>query len=99
MGGRARNNTRKSSRRSWGGWRHFTGLHALVEWGYAGLLEKFSDEAARVDDQNSMVEEKNPGTLLCHACEQALPRLDVIKVLVGKVKVDVNRVSNKYHCV
>ncbi|KAH8595467.1 ankyrin repeat-containing domain protein [Bisporella sp. PMI_857] len=76
--------------------RPFTGLHALVAWGHAGLLETYFEEAARVDDQEWMQEEQNPGTLLCHACVQALPRLDVIKVLVEKVKVDVNRISNRY---
>lgn len=41
-------------------------------------------------------EENNPGTLLSHACERALPSLDVIKVLIEKAKVDVNQISDRY---
>ncbi|KAH7333115.1 putative ankyrin repeat protein, partial [Rhexocercosporidium sp. MPI-PUGE-AT-0058] len=74
----------------------FTGLHELVEWGHASLLAKYSMEAISLDEQDWMDDEQNPGSLLCHACEQSLPRLETIKVLVEKIKVDVNYISDRY---
>lgn len=79
-----------------GEWRPSTGLHKLVGWGHTGLLEIYSEDAASVENEEWMLEEDNPGSLLCHACEQPLPRLEIIKVLVEKVKVDVNLISNRY---
>jgi len=73
-----------------------TGLHALVEWGHADLLEEFVEQAARFHEEEYMQTEDNPGTLLCHACEQSLPRMNIIKVLVEKVQVDVNQISDRY---
>lgn len=75
-----------------------SGLHELVKWGHADLLEVLVQQEAWIDDEEWMQEKENPGTLLCEACEYKLPRLDVIKVLVEKAKVNVNRVSDRYRC-
>lgn len=68
-----------------------TGLFSLVKWGYANLLEIYSAEAAKMDDLEWPPQESQPTTLLALACSQTLPRMDVIKVLVETVKVDVDR--------
>jgi hypothetical protein len=72
-----------------------TGLDTLVDWGHANLLKAYAEEAAGLDSQEWTQEEENPGTLLCHTCEQPLPRLDVVKVLLEEANVDVNRISNR----
>ncbi|RDW59222.1 hypothetical protein BP5796_12146 [Coleophoma crateriformis] len=70
-----------------------TGLHTLVEWGYVGLLSRFVEQVAGLEKEVDGNE--NPATLLGHACKQALPRLDIIKVLVEECNVDVNRIVNQ----
>jgi ankyrin repeat protein len=81
---------------AYGGYRLDTGLHALVERGHVELLEEFAEKTARLDEKKNMETEDNPGTLLSHACEQPLPRLEIIKVLVEKGKVNVNHISDRY---
>ncbi|RDW63780.1 hypothetical protein BP6252_11325 [Coleophoma cylindrospora] len=70
-----------------------TGLHTLVEWGYVGLLRRFVERVAGLEKEEDGNE--NPVTLLGHACKQALPRLEIIKVLVEECKVDVNRIVHQ----
>jgi len=72
----------------------FPGLFSLVKWGHEGLLEIYSDKASRIDDHDWWKQDQFYSyhtTLLCYACIQAMPRLNTIKVLVEKVKVEVNR--------
>lgn len=79
-----------------GEWTQASGLHELVKWGHATLLEKYSVEIASLEEIEWEEGEADPGSLLCHACEQPLPRLEIIKVLVETLKVDVNHISNRY---
>ncbi|OAA56713.1 Ankyrin repeat-containing domain protein [Niveomyces insectorum RCEF 264] len=88
-----------------------TSLHVFALLGQARLLEHFSVEASRVDDEaehrrRSNVKEEEtsqkenhhdsggPGTILGTACEREAPNLEVIRVLVETVGLDVNRLSH-----
>lgn len=79
-----------------GRWTHVSGLHELVKWVHADLLEKYSVEIASIEEMEWEDGEADPGSLLCHACEQPLPRLEIIKMLAETAKVDVNHLSNRY---
>lgn len=67
----------------------------LAGWGYATLLEKFGQEVSMYHDP-SRLEDFGKGTS-CHfqpllhiACHRELPNMDVIRILVDKLGVDVN---------
>jgi len=66
-------------------------LHKLVNWGHAFLLEDFIDEAFQYDIRKDISKDEQHKTLLFAACERALPNFKLLRVLVEKVKVDVNQ--------
>ncbi|CAF9930044.1 MAG: hypothetical protein ALECFALPRED_004507 [Alectoria fallacina] len=72
-------------------------LTILTKWGYSDLLAQVCPEASVMDEQlrSAAVSNERPGRitmrpLLHTACERTLPNLEVIKILVEKVKVDIN---------
>lgn len=72
-----------------------TGMNTLVDWGHANLLKVYAEEVAGPNNKEWESKEENPGTLLCHACEQRSPCLNVVKVLVEEANIDVNRISDR----
>ena len=72
-------------------------LTILIKGGYASLLEHFGEEVTRMDEEWIREIEKTdvnlPGRLshpILIASQRYLPNLEVLKVLVGKFRVDVN---------
>jgi len=72
-------------------------LTTLIKGGYASLLEHFGEEVTRMDEEWIREIEKTdvnlPGRLsfpILIASQRFLPNLEVLKVLVGKFRVDVN---------
>ncbi|CAI6330860.1 unnamed protein product [Periconia digitata] len=66
--------------------------HALARWGRVFLLEEILEGIEDVDAYTTRISDDNECmTLLGQACESKLPNMEVIRFLVEKAKVDINR--------
>ncbi len=79
-------------------------LRTLTQWGYADLLamvgcnREIMDERLMLsNEEKDTASSRSSGRFLRIACERSLPNIEVTKVLVEKIGVDVNAVDVSNH--